>query len=67
MDDHGRTQENQPPPSGGERSAGGVDQQLHRADPEVPEKPVRRTYTAQFKLRILDEAEACKKADLLRA
>jgi len=28
-------------------------------DPEVVEKPKRRTYTAQYKLRILREADAC--------
>ncbi len=69
MDDHSRMQENQPPlgglersekpPSGGERSADGGAGQLHRADPEVPERPVRRTYPAPYKLRILEEAEAC--------
>jgi transposase-like protein len=69
MDDHGRMQENQPPlgglersekpPSGGRRAAGGEDPQLRGVDPEVPEKPVRRRYTAEYKLRILDEADAC--------
>ena len=29
-------------------------------DPEVPEKAVRRSYTAEYKRRILREAEACK-------
>lgn len=29
-------------------------------DPEVPEKPVRRRFTAEYKLRILREAEACQ-------
>ena len=29
-------------------------------DPEVPENPVRRRFTAQYKLRILEEADACK-------
>lgn len=28
-------------------------------DPEVPEKKPRRKFTAQYKLRILEEAEAC--------
>lgn len=28
-------------------------------DPEVPEKKPRRNFTAQYKLRILEEAEAC--------
>ncbi len=29
-------------------------------DPEVPEKPVRRRFKAEYKLRILKEADACK-------
>ena len=29
-------------------------------DPEVPEKAARRSYTAEYKRRILREAEACK-------
>jgi len=29
-------------------------------DPEVPEKKPRRKFTAQYKLRILEEADACK-------
>jgi transposase-like protein len=28
-------------------------------DPEVPDKAVRRGFTAEYKLRILNEAEAC--------
>ena len=28
-------------------------------DPEVPEKKPRRKFTAQYKLRILEEADAC--------
>ena len=28
-------------------------------DPEVPEKPKRRQFTAEYKQRILDEADAC--------
>jgi transposase-like protein len=30
------------------------------SDPEVPEKPVRRRFTAEYKRRILREAETCK-------
>ena len=29
-------------------------------DPEVPEKPQRRQYSAEYKLRVLKEAEACR-------
>lgn len=28
-------------------------------DPEVPERPVRRRFTTDYKLRILEEADAC--------
>jgi len=30
-------------------------------DPEVPERAVRRRFTAEYKLRILKEAESCTK------
>jgi transposase len=36
-------------------------------DPEVPEKAVRRRFTAEYKRRILWEAEACKKQGRLGA
>ena len=36
-------------------------------DPEVPEKAVRRKFTAEFKLRILKEAEAYTKQGQLGA
>ncbi len=29
-------------------------------DPEVPEKPVRRTFSAEYKLGILEEVESCQ-------
>ena len=29
------------------------------ADPEVPEKPTRRRFDAEYKLRILEEADGC--------
>lgn len=32
-----------------------------RPDPEVPEKKPRRRYTAQYKIRILNEIDACNK------
>ena len=48
-------------PCGGERSAGGGDLQVQRPDPEVPEKPARRRYTAEYKLKILREADKCTK------
>lgn len=33
--------------------------------PEVPEKPVRRRFTADYKLRILAEADACSEPGML--
>lgn len=33
--------------------------ELIRPDPEVPEKPTRRRFTAEYKLRILRLADAC--------
>ena len=31
-------------------------------DPEVAERPVRRTFTAEFKRRVVEEAKACREA-----
>ena len=41
---------------------GGIGPNQHAAapDPEVPEKPQRRTYSAEYKLGILKESDACK-------
>lgn len=36
-------------------------QSLIRPDPEVSEKKPRRRFTAQYKLRILEEADGCDK------
>ena len=36
-------------------------------DPAVPEKPVRRRFTAEYKLRILREADACTQPGQLGA
>ena len=30
-------------------------------DPEVPEKALRRHYTAEYKLRVLEEADRCRR------
>ena len=38
-----------------------------RPDPEVVERPVRRTFTAEFKRRVLEEAAACGEAGQLGA
>ena len=36
-------------------------------NPEVPEKAIRRRFTAEYKQRILKEAEACKRTGQLGA
>ena len=38
---------------------GTIQPKLNPPDPEVPEKTHRRKFTAQYKLRILKEADAC--------
>lgn len=38
-----------------------------RSDPEVLEKPVRRKFTAEYKRRILEEADACREQGQLGA
>jgi transposase len=66
MDDHGREQ--QPlPPNGGDRPAGGGGQQVENPDPEVSEKPTRRRYSAEYKLKILRQADKCTKRGELGA
>ena len=35
-----------------------------RPDPEVPEKPRRRRFSAEYKLQILREAEVCGEGEL---
>lgn len=36
-------------------------------DPEVPEKPVRRRFTAEYKRRVLEQADACTEPGQLGA
>ena len=38
-----------------------------RTDPEVPARPRRRTYTAEYKLKVLKKADACKEPGQLGA
>ena len=47
----------------GERNgaAGGSTLQTAVADPELVERPRRRRFTAEYKLRVLGEAEACSR------
>ena len=35
-----------------------------RPDPEVPERATRRRFTAEYKLRIVQEAEACQDGEI---
>jgi len=60
-----------PKRSSGERSetersegapAEGVPESPSPPDPEVPEKARRRRYTAEYKLRVLQEADACRES-----
>lgn len=45
-------------PSKGEGNPGGRTSSV--PDPEVSERPVRRRFTTEYKLRILEEADACR-------
>ena len=53
--------------SGGERSEPEESAGAPRPDPEVEPKAKRRRFTAEYKLQILREAEACKKPGELGA
>jgi transposase-like protein len=45
---------------GARRAEGAQEPSPARLDPEVPEKPERRKFTAEYKIKILAEADACK-------
>ena len=45
----------------------GTATEARRPDPEVPEKAKRRRFTARYKLRVLQEAEACREPGQLGA
>ena len=49
-----------------ERS-GGTSTAAARPDPEVPEKAKRRRFSAQYKLRVLEEADACREPGQIAA
>jgi transposase-like protein len=40
---------------------------MRPVDPEVLEKPIRRRFTAQYKLRVLEEADGCRELGQLGA
>ena len=49
-----------------ERS-GGTSTESPRPDPEVPDKAKRRHFSAQYKLRVLEEADACREPGAISA
>ena len=49
------------------RSGGMARPTASPTDSEVPARPRRRTYTAEYKLKILNQADACKEAGQLGA
>ena len=55
-------QENRSSAEGARRASGAEDRWPfdEPPNPEVPERPERRKFTAEYKLRILAEADACK-------
>jgi transposase-like protein len=55
----GAAERSEAAPSRDEGALGG--RNLSVPDPEVSERPVRRRFTTEYKLRILEEADACNK------
>jgi transposase len=57
------------PPATAAAAPGGLDTgvAVPSPDPAVPERPVRRRFTAEYKLRILREADACTQPGQLGA
>jgi len=37
-------------------------QEVTRPDPQVPEKPVRRRFTASYKLQVVQQADGCRES-----
>ena len=37
---------------------------MNKPDPEVPAKPAKRLFTAEYKARILDEVDACRPGEI---
>jgi transposase len=50
------------PPTTSPRLAEGADGRQRVPCPEVPEKPLRRRFTVEYKMRILAEADACSES-----
>jgi len=40
----------------------GFHQEVTRPDPQVPQKPVRRRFTASYKLQVVQQADACRES-----
>ena len=59
-DDLGAAERSGATPSKDEGAPGGGISSV--PDPEVPERPVRRRFTTEYKLKILEEADACSEA-----
>lgn len=64
MENHQYREENEETVSGerqGGRSPSGIspDRAINKPNPEVSEKPTRRRFTAEYKLRIIEEADNC--------
>ena len=53
-------QESAAPREGGPERSGGAPSRGAEPDPEVPERAQRRQFTAEFKERIVREADACR-------
>lgn len=51
----------------GSKSGGADARPADPADPEVAARPRRRTYTAEYKLKVLEQADACKELGQLGA
>jgi len=58
----GGGEQGEPPPGGQKTSkVSKIRTQKDMPEPEVLEQPIRRKYTTEYKLKILEEADACKK------
>ncbi|MEE8195147.1 MAG: hypothetical protein V3T91_01875, partial [Candidatus Bipolaricaulota bacterium] len=40
----------------------GFREEVTRPDPQVPERPVRRRFTAGYKLQVVQQADACRES-----
>lgn len=54
-------------PADGDQSSEPADKAGGRPDPEVPAKAMRRRFSAQYKLRIVEQADACSQPGELGA